>query len=57
MHCQRVRTPRGRWVRMPEVRMEELRSTGQLTLGCCFSCTRELFGLNPDQRNETRIDR
>lgn len=57
MHCRKVRSPRGRWVRLPEARLEELRGAGKVTLGCCFTCTRELFGLNPDQRSETRIEK
>lgn len=57
MHCRRVRTPRGRWVTVPEERITELRNAGQLTYGCCFACTRELFGLNPEQRTETGLER
>jgi hypothetical protein len=57
MHCRRVRTPRGRWVTVPEERIAELAAAGQLTYGCCFACTRELFGLNPEQRPEPRMER
>lgn len=57
MHCRRVRTPRGRWVAVPEERIAELAAEGQLTYGSCFACTRELFGPNPEQRQEPRMER
>lgn len=57
MHCRKLRTPRGRWVKVPEERIEELRNAGQLTYGACFACTRELFGLNPERRTETQAER
>ncbi|HEX6037513.1 hypothetical protein [Longimicrobium sp.] len=57
MHCRKLRTPRGRWAQVPEERILELRNRGALTYGSCFSCTRELFGLKPDQRTETQVDR
>ena len=57
MHCRRQRTPRGRWVKVPEEKIAELRNEGELTYGCCFACTRELFGLNPERVMETRLER
>jgi hypothetical protein len=57
MHCRKLQTPRGRWIKVPEARIEELRNEGQLTYGCCFACTRELFGLNPERRPETTVER
>jgi hypothetical protein len=56
MHCRKLRSPRGRWVAFPEEKIEALRSAGKLTLGCCFACTREHFGLNPDRRPEPRME-
>ena len=42
MHCRKLRTPRGRWVPVPEDRIVELRNRGALTYGSCFACTREI---------------
>lgn len=57
MHCRRVQTPRGRWVSVPEERIAELDAAGRLSYGCCFACTRELFGLNPELQPDRRMDR
>jgi hypothetical protein len=55
MHCRKIRTPRGRWVAVPEEKIAELRNAGRLAYGCCFACTREHFGPNPDERPEPRL--
>lgn len=57
MHCRRLRTPRGRWVVVPEGRVQELCEEGQLVYGVCFACTRSLFGTNPERLVETRAER
>jgi hypothetical protein len=57
MHCRKQQTPRGRWLKVSEARIEELRNAGQLTYGCCFACTREIFGLNPERLTATRVER
>lgn len=57
MHCRKLRTPRGRWIRVPDKTVDELRDTSRLSYGCCFACTRELFGVSPEQRTETRLER
>ena len=57
MHCRRLRTPRGRWVVVPEARIEELREGGRFVYGACFACTRTLFGTNPERLVETAAAR
>jgi hypothetical protein len=57
MHCRRLRTPRGRWVVVPEEHIQGLRDGGQLAYGACFACTRTLFGMNPDRLVEMRAER
>lgn len=57
MHCRKLRTPRGRWVAVPEERVLEMRNRGSLTYGSCFACTRELFAPRPDQRTEAQVGR
>lgn len=56
MHCRKLRSPRGRWVAVPEEKIAELRNAGRLTFGCCFACTREHFGPDPERRAEHRAE-
>lgn len=57
MHCRRLRSPSGRWMAVAEAKIEELRNRGRLAYGCCFACTREHFGPNPERRTETTLER
>lgn len=57
MNCRRVRTARGTWATVPEARLAELAAAGEMTYGCCFSCTRELFGPDPERRPESGAHR
>jgi hypothetical protein len=41
MHCRRMRTPRGRWVSVPDEKIEALREAGQIAYSCCFACARD----------------
>ena len=53
MHCNRLRTPRGRWITVPDEKLRELREAGKLAYDCCFACARNISP-SPEARTAER---